>query len=109
MNTLLTIDQIMTKDVECLRPKDTMDKAITLFKTYDFHHIPVIDEVGKVVGIISKSDVYKIQHTFTFFKRVDSEQYNNAIFHALLAEEVMTQQLVTLHENDSIKKAVSYF
>ena len=103
------IKKIMTKEVISLHPKDPMTKVREIFKTHNIHHIPVLDDEGCVVGIISLQDYNKLQNTFTFFKTSRSEEYNDAIMRSMLVDEVMTKQLATLHPDDSLKKASSYF
>lgn len=103
-----TIEDVMTQTVICVFPRDTMDKVDHIFKTRNIHHIPVVED-QKVVGMISKSDYYQILHGFTLFKAPASKKYNEAVLRSLLAREVMTQQVATLHPEDSLEKAAGYF
>lgn len=103
------IKKIMTTDVISLHPKDTMVKAREIFRTKNIHHIPVVDDKNKVVGIISSQDYNKLQNTFTFFKTSRSEEYNDAIMKSMLAGEVMIKQLAILKPEDTLKKAANYF
>lgn len=109
MDQSTPIRKIMTKEVISIRPTDTMDKVDRIFNTADIHHVPVISEDRKVMGIISKSDYYKILHGFTLFEAPVSKTYNEAVLRSLLAKEVMTQQVATLHPNDTIAMATDYF
>lgn len=109
MDKNISIKQIMTTDVLFVGPNDLMSKVSDIFKSHDFHHIPVVEADGTVVGIISKSDYYRLQNTFTLFKRKDAEEYNQAVFRTLLAKEVMTSHVATLHPEDRIQIAVGIF
>ncbi len=104
-----TVSEIMTTDVIFLRPGDTMEKVADIFRMNNIHHIPIIDENGKVVGIVSQSDYHKILHGFTLFKTEKSEEYNKAILRSLLVKEVMTKQVAKLNPDDKLTVAAGYF
>lgn len=103
-----TVAQIMSTPVITVGPNDTMSEVQDIFRKNNIHHIPVVDD-GKVVGIISKSDYYRLLHGFTLFKTQKSEQYNDAIMRSLLAGEAMTRQVATLAPGDSLEMAVGFF
>ena len=68
-----------------------------------------MEEDGIVVGIVSKTDSYKLENTFTLFKKSKVEEYNSAIFRSLLVKEVMTKQVATLGPDDSLQLAAGIF
>ncbi|MEQ8706635.1 MAG: CBS domain-containing protein [Phaeodactylibacter sp.] len=103
-----TVAQIMSTPVITVGPNDTMSDVQDIFRKNNIHHIPVVDD-GKVVGIISKSDYYRLLHGFTLFKTQKSEEYNDAIMRSLLAGEAMTRQVATLAPDDSLEMAVGFF
>ncbi len=105
----VTVGQVMTSNVLFVRPNDPMDRVGEIFKMNKIHHIPVIEEGGKVVGIISDTDYHKILHGFTLFKTEKSEEYNKAILRSLLVREVMTKQVAKLNPDDNIMIAAGYF
>ena len=51
--------EIMTKDVETLNPKDSALDAIELMLSRYIRHLPVIDENGKVLAMISIRDLMR--------------------------------------------------
>lgn len=110
MDVNQAIKHVMTTPVITVRPDDTMDRVQRIFDEQPIHHVPVVDEVGdRVVGMISKSDYLRLLHGFTLFKARKSEDYNRAILRSLLAQEVMTKQVATLHPDDSLSMAAGYF
>jgi acetoin utilization protein AcuB len=68
-----------------------------------------VDSANKVIGIISKTDFHKLEHGFTLFRSKESQAYNDAIMRSLLANDVMTKQVVTLLPEESIMVAVDIF
>ncbi len=53
-------EDVMTKQVAKLKPEDTLAVAVALFKENLFHALPVVDEAGKVVGILSTYDLLNL-------------------------------------------------
>jgi CBS domain-containing protein len=108
-SNITTVGEIMTKPVITVHRDDTMDKVQDIFEKQNIHHLPVIEEGNKVVGIISKSDYLRILHGFTLFKTEKSVEYNNAIMRSLLVSEVMTKQVATLAPVDTLEMAAGFF
>jgi CBS domain-containing protein len=109
MNKTMEVRQLMTKKVFFVRPDDTMDKVNDIFRLNNIHHVPVVEEGGKVIGIISKSDFFRVQHGVTLFKLAKAEEYNEAISRSLLVKEVMTTQVAKLSPEDSVDVAMGIF
>jgi len=55
----LKVKDIMTKKVFCVRENDTIEEAARIMSEKDVRRLPVIDENGNLVGIISRSDILK--------------------------------------------------
>lgn len=58
----LLVREVMTKQVACLRPEDSLTKAADYFRENRFHAIPITDAAGQLVGILSTYDL--ITHCF---------------------------------------------
>ena len=96
MDFQTTILEIMTTDVCTVSPTTKVHDFKHLFKRRKFHHVPVEDETGTLVGIISTEDVHR---TSRFFVSPDS----------LLAAHVMTPNPDTILEDTTIVDAVQFF
>lgn len=108
MDKNITVGQIMTTPVITVTPEATMDKVQDIFRKNNIHHVPVVKE-GSVVGMVSKSDYFRLLHGFTLFKTQKSEEYNDAILRSLLVGEVMTRQIAVLNPEDSLELAAGFF
>ncbi|MCB0640731.1 MAG: CBS domain-containing protein [Phaeodactylibacter sp.] len=53
---MLLAEDIMTKNVACLEPMDTVEVAVGIFKENLFHAIPVVSG-GIVVGLVTTFDL----------------------------------------------------
>ena len=111
MNIILDrpIKSIMTSDLMSVGKDIIMTEIVQIFEDYSFHHLPVLDEMNKPVGIISKSDLHQLQHHFTHLNIQDAEEQNDRFFASLLASDIMVKNLVCLQVDDSISDAVDIF
>jgi acetoin utilization protein AcuB len=50
-------EEIMTEDLECLQPEDSIEKAIELFQKNRFHAIPIVKDDHSLVGILTTFDI----------------------------------------------------
>ncbi len=107
--TFTPVSQIMSQSVVSVSGKDLMSRVRHLFSKHGIHHMPVTDDDGKLIGILSSNDLNKVLHGFTLFKTKKSVDYNEAVLNSLLVEEVMHKKVVTLSENDPISRAADIF
>lgn len=103
------IEKIMSTDLETVDANTTLDEVERLFRRNKFHHLPVMNEDKKIIGIISKSDLLLMYDNLTFFQTARMEEKNRLFFQTILVEEVMTKHVVVLYENDPVTKAADYF
>jgi len=52
------VSEIMTKQVVCVRPEQTMSDCMALMTDKHIRHLPVLDD-NKIIGVISIGDVVK--------------------------------------------------
>lgn len=55
---MFTVEQVMTKKVEYISSKSTVDEVARLFLNYEFHALPVVDD-DCLTGIVTTSDIIK--------------------------------------------------
>ncbi|NNE26180.1 MAG: CBS domain-containing protein [Saprospiraceae bacterium] len=111
MNIILDrpIKSIMTENLMTVGKDIIMTEVAAIFNDYNFHHIPVLDEDNRPLGMISKSDFHQLQHHFTHLELPDANEQNQKFFGSLLASEIMVDDLVCLTVDDSISDAVDIF
>jgi acetoin utilization protein AcuB len=56
----LTVDKIMTRHVQTVKPDNTMIDAAALMLEYKISGLPVLDANKKLVGIITESDIFRM-------------------------------------------------
>jgi CBS domain-containing protein len=55
----LKVKDLMSKKVFSVKPEDTILEAARIMSKKDVRRLPVIDENGKLVGIISRTDILR--------------------------------------------------
>jgi CBS domain-containing protein len=55
-----TVEQFMSRDLFTVRPDDVIDLAANLMNWRHVRHVPVEDDAGQLVGIISHRDLLKL-------------------------------------------------
>ncbi|MGD9609873.1 MAG: CBS and ACT domain-containing protein [Desulfovibrionaceae bacterium] len=56
----LKIKTIMTRDPVAIRLGDTVERAALIMRDRKFGSLPVVDAAGKVVGIITDTDIFRL-------------------------------------------------
>lgn len=75
-----TVEDIMTEDVVRLKLDDCLSDAVQAMQRGRFRHAPVMDDQGKMMGIVSDRDVL---HHLSFPQRLlrsDGEQFRGRLF-----------------------------
>lgn len=58
---VIRADQLMTEKIYTLSPDDSSDLARQILRDINTHHLPVIDEQQRLVGIVSDRDLLRAQ------------------------------------------------
>ena len=51
------ISEVMTRDPECVKADEPVDRALEVMESRQVRRIPVIDGGGRLVGIIAQADI----------------------------------------------------
>lgn len=107
MNANTPVSSIMTKDLVTVQPEDSFTTLKKYFDEKDFHHLPVVESGGKLVGIISKEDLYKT--AYALMLQTTGKTYSKRQMESIKARDVMTQYPIYLDPDDSIGLAADIF
>src|SRR3982074_2641582 len=55
--TITTVSEISSSNVLTIDPQQDLDEALTLMATHQVRRLPVVEDDGKLVGIIAQADV----------------------------------------------------
>lgn len=105
MKSSTPIKEIMTRDVVSVKPEDTIAVVSEKMNSLTAHHMPVVEN-GKIAGMISMNDIHKMEHHFTIFNNPEAQDSNRQLFSSMLAKDIMTTSVTTVHEDENVGKAV---
>lgn len=108
INSLLAKDA-MIRTLKTASPKKTMSYINELLLDFNIHHIPVVSEEGKLLGMISKHDLDILKLNAGKFGQESLFAKQKRILDTQLARDVMTKKLVTVGPDDPIKNVVDIF
>ncbi|MFZ7102306.1 MAG: CBS domain-containing protein [Peptococcaceae bacterium] len=66
----------MTKNVCSIKPYDTINCALSLFRRFQYSRLPVVNDLNQVVGIITPNDIVK---RLANFLKLDEINEDNAV------------------------------
>lgn len=112
-----TIADIMSRDPITVRPDTPLSQAIQILAERKISGLPVVDEAGKMVGVISETDLMWREAEVTppaYIMLLDSViylenpgRYERELHKALgqTVGEVMTKNVTTIQATDPVQKA----
>ena len=101
MKNLLVKDW-MTADVLTITPETTLTDAAALMRQKNIRRLPIVDSDGKLVGIISQTDVMAAKPSDATTLDIWEINY---LLSRLKVEKVMTPQPYTVRPNSTLKDA----
>lgn len=105
-----TVDSVMTKQVVTVRPDTPFKELVALMGEHRVSGLPVLDEAGKPVGVVSEADTLAKQEYRGgtvprpwFARRKRRTQWKKAT--GLTAAELMTTPALVIREDDTVSAA----
>lgn len=102
MKNLLVRDW-MVEDVVTVEPKTPMLEAHQLMRSRKIRRVPVVKR-GKVVGIVTRSDVREASPSDATTLNVWEMNY---LLARLKVKEIMSKDVITIHPQETIKEAAT--
>ena len=103
-NIVLEVSAYMTRNVTTLRNDSHLLDAALLIRRTGKRHVPILDENGKLVGIISDRDVSRLSPSM--LANMTPDEYNQ-IFEATPITAAMTKNPITIRPDASVREAVN--
>lgn len=107
MNPNIPISEIMTTSLVTAQPKTNLGQLREMFDKHSFHHLPVVESNGRLVGIISRQDFNKVAYVLS----VEKAKIGSALtpYQGLVAEDIMTKYPLQLSPDDTVGLAADIF
>jgi CBS domain-containing protein len=112
-----TVADVMTRDPICVRPETPLNEAIKILADQRISGLPVVDDFGKLIGILSETDLMWQESGVNppaYIMFLDSviylenpAKYERDLHKALgqTVKEVMTDQVVSVHPDKPLREA----
>ncbi len=94
----------MTSDVLTARPKDLMIDAHKQMRERKIRRLPIVDDRGRLVGIVTRSDVRQAQPSDATTLTVWELNY---LLAKLQLKDIMSREVVSVRPEDTIKTAAA--
>lgn len=91
---------VMRSAVWTLRPGDRLVDAVRLFLAEQIQAVPVVDQDGRCVGLLSATDLLR--------SRRMADPVPGAFETEELVQDLMTQDLVSVREDEELSKIIRY-
>ncbi|HEY9577316.1 MAG TPA: acetoin utilization AcuB family protein [Pseudobacillus sp.] len=98
----MIVEQIMQQEVHTLSPEDKIGTALQLFRDKKIRHVPIVDEKGALVGIVTDRDV-KDSTPSILQKELSEEELNKPL------SLIMQRNVVTGHPLDFVEDVAAVF
>ena len=92
---MLTVEELMTRDLVTLNEDDDLVRGDDLLAKYDIRHLPVVKE-GKLIGLVSHRDLI----------RALARHERSPGAPPVQVRDVMTRSLETLRPRSSVREAI---
>jgi CBS domain-containing protein len=94
------LKDIMTCPVKSLNRKEPFSNVVKFFNDYNIRHLPIVNDQGQIVGLITQRDLFKIQSPK---KLLDGKwYYDHEDLNNLILAQVMTASPFTMKVDDNI-------
>lgn len=116
----MMVQEYMTTEVYTVSPQTSAQELARIFSSHKFGAVPVVDDEGHVLGIVSESDLVgqEIKIEFpTYFQFVDGyvfapgklREFEEKIEHASKrsAEGLMTKPALVVHPETGLREAAT--
>lgn len=108
MDKHIAVKHIMSRNLVTVKPTELLENIQQKLTMHKIHHIPVM-EGKQFVGLVSQSDLFRMEHHLTLFNTDQAIEQNKVIFSTMLAQDIMVKEIVLLNEDDTALDAIRIF
>ncbi len=99
--TPTTVADVMTRKIVTVSEEDALDTVDAGMHRMRFRHLPVVDRLGRLVGLLSHGDLLHAASS----SLSDKEAERNALILQQPVRSIMQRELLTVAPNDSLIQA----
>lgn len=102
----MKVCDFMAMDFMTLSPDDKIDRAVYLFHYEKIHHLPVVADDGKLIGMLSQHDLRKISEIPTH-RIHESKDGKQLVVSNRKVRTLMRRQPFTIGPDESLESAAN--
>lgn len=99
---MMNLDVVMSTDLKTVAPQDSLASVRTIMHDNRIHHVPVVDDEDKLVGLVTLTDVLAATDSIL---RDDESRLRAA---DIKVADIMVRDLATIDEHASIRQAAMF-
>ena len=94
------VKEKMTKNPTAVRPEEALKDAVSKMERGHFRHLPVVDNDGKLIGMLSDRDIRLIRPSLAFVGKEDAavQLWSLAVQQAAVFDPISVKPETTLKE-----------
>lgn len=105
----MSVNEVMSHNPITVDSTTTVDHVLDLMQKHLIHHIPVVDDDGRLLGIISNADLDMLLHWGTKFNLKNSTEINDKILKSTLAIEICQLHVMALNPENTLSECFEIF
>ena len=99
---MMSLNMIMSTDLKTIAPGENLAAARTLMHDNRIHHLPVVDDDGKLVGLLTLTNL--LAATDSILRDMDNRMHAAEIF----VKDIMVTDVAPVNEHASLRKAALF-
>ena len=99
---MMSLEMIMSTDLKTISPGSKLDEARTIMHDNRIHHLPVVDDDEKLVGLLTLTNL--LAATDSILRDTDSRMHAAEIS----VKDIMVTEVATVDEHASLRKAALF-
>ena len=99
---MMSLDMIMSTDLKTISPGESLAAARTLMHDNRIHHLPVVDDDEKLVGLLTLTNL--LAATDSILRDTGSRMHAAEIS----VQDIMVTEVATVDEHASLRKAALF-
>jgi len=99
---VITLDEIMSTELQTLTEEDSLSGAMKLMSEHQFHHIPIVAGNNELVGLVTHTDVLSASESNLRGQSLDRD------LSTIKISEFMTRDVATAEAHTNLRQAALY-
>ncbi|MHA2940070.1 CBS domain-containing protein [Vibrio sp. RC27] len=99
---MIKIEDLMTRHPHTLTSSETVEQAQKLMHQHEIRHIPIVDELGALVGVLSQRDILRAQNSSLIYSQTTSELFDAPI------SQLMNGKVISVSPKAGLKQSAIF-